>query len=83
MGRSLASPDSEPVMTPEQLRAAGERLYGKWGWQTQLARELRVDGSTVRRWLSGKVPIPGLAAVAIDLLVRVYELEKHMGINSY
>lgn len=58
-------------MTPDDLRAAGEKLYGKWGWQTKLARELKVDGSTVRRWLSGKVPIPGLAEVAISLLIKL------------
>ena len=58
-------------MTPDDLRKAGEELYGKWGWQTNLARELKVDGSTVRRWLSGKVPIPGLAEVAITLLIKL------------
>lgn len=67
-------------MTPDELREAGERLYGTWGWQTKLAHELQVDGSTVRRWLSGKVVIPGMAAVAINLLVRLKNLEqKHSG----
>lgn len=55
-------------MTPEELRASGEALYGRWGWQTRLAKVLRVDGSTVRRWLSGASAIPGPAAVAIELL---------------
>lgn len=71
MTRSPAKDSSQGQMTPEELREAGERLYGTWGWQTKLAKELHVDGSTVRRWLSGKVPIPGLAAVAIGLLVRL------------
>lgn len=75
MTRSPAKDSSQGAMTPEELREAGERLYGTWGWQTKLAHELHVDGSTVRRWLSGKVPIPGLAAVAINLLVRVKKLE--------
>ena len=81
MGRSPENQSAETAMSPEQMREAGERLYGKWGWQTQLARELKVDGSTVRRWLSGRVPIPGLASVAINLLVRVYELEKLTGLH--
>lgn len=75
MERSPANAESEGTMSPAELRLAGERLYGRWGWQTRLARELRVDGSTVRRWLSGKAPIPGMAAVAIGLLLRVQELE--------
>lgn len=57
-------------MTPEQLREIGEQLYGNWGWQTRIAEALRVDGSTVRRWLSGKVTIPGPAEVALGLLLE-------------
>ncbi len=65
-------------MTPDQLREAGEALYGRWGWQTRLARRLKVDGSTVRRWLSGAVAIPGPAGVAIELLLerKLMELER-------
>ena len=57
-------------MTPEQLREIGEQLYGNWGWQTKMANALKVDGSTVRRWLSGKTTIPGPAEVALDLLLK-------------
>ena len=57
-------------MTPEQLRDVGERLYGNWGWQTKMAEVLKVDASTVRRWLSGKVAIPGPVEVALDLLMK-------------
>lgn len=57
-------------MTPDELRAAGEELFGRWGWQTRMARALRVDGSTVRRWLSGASVIPGPAEVALECLLR-------------
>ena len=57
-------------MTPEQLRDVGEQLYGNWGWQTKMAEILRVDSSTVRRWLSGKVAIPGPVEVALELLLK-------------
>ena len=60
-------------MTRDELRQAGEQLYGGWGWQTRLAAAIEVDGSTVRRWLSGAVPISGIAAVAINGLLREHE----------
>lgn len=52
-------------MTPAELSEAGRTLYGKWGWQTRLAAALKVDGSTVRRWVSGAVPIPGPVEAAV------------------
>ena len=58
------------MMTPQQLKEIGEHLYGTWGWQTKMAETLRVDSSTVRRWLSGKVVIPGPVEVALELLLK-------------
>lgn len=66
-------------MTPEQLREIGEELYGNWGWQTKLAEVLRVDSSTVRRWISGKVTIPGPVEVALELLLK----EKNQSTNIH
>jgi DNA-binding transcriptional regulator YdaS (Cro superfamily) len=57
-------------MSPDELRAIGERLWGRWGWQTRMAEALRVDGSTVRRWLSGATTIPGPAVVALELMIE-------------
>lgn len=57
-------------MTPQELREAGQRLYPIKGWQTCLAAALNVDGSTIRRWLSGAVPIPGPAAAAINCFLE-------------
>lgn len=51
-------------MTPDELRAAGQELHG-YGWQTWMAKEMGLDGSTIRRWVSGAVPIPGPAVAAI------------------
>lgn len=56
-------------MSPQDLAEAGRALYG-YGWQTRLAEALGVDGSTVRRWVSGAVPIPGPAAAAIRCFLR-------------
>lgn len=57
-------------MTPEELAKIGVKLYGDWGWQTRMAEELGVDGSTVRRWVSGAVPIPGPAIAALNCFVE-------------
>lgn len=56
-------------MSPDALREVGEALWGRWGWQTRMAERLFVDGSTVRRWLSGATHIPGPAKVALELLI--------------
>lgn len=56
-------------MTPSELIAAGERLFGEH-WRKPLAEQLQVDVSTLRRWASGKVPISSVAALAIKHLVR-------------
>lgn len=57
-------------MTPEELRKAGVELFGEHGWQTRLAERLEVDGSTVRRWISGTVPIPGPVKAAVECWLR-------------
>lgn len=64
-------------MTPEELRHIGEKLFGAWGWQTKIAKALRVDGSTVRRWISGATAIPGPAEVALELLVKYQKPEEN------
>ena len=51
-------------MSADELKQAGRDLFGH-GWQTRLAERLGVDGSTVRRWVSGAVPVPNPAAAAI------------------
>lgn len=58
-------------MTPKQLAQKCVYLYGDHGWQTRLAEALEVDGSTVRRWVSGAVPIPGPVTAAVNCFVAV------------
>ena len=52
-------------MTRKQLAEAGVDLYGDRAWQTRMAEQLGVDASTVRRWVSGAVPIPQPVAAAL------------------
>jgi len=63
-------------MTAEELRTAGVELFGEWGWQTRLSEALGVDGSTVRRWVSGAVPIPGPVDAAIRCFVEKKRMEE-------
>ncbi len=44
-------------MEIEEFSQIGTDLFGN-SWQTRMARALGVDGSSVRRWLSGKVAVP-------------------------
>lgn len=41
-----------------ELKRAGQDLFGN-SWQTRLARALGIDSSTVRRWISSNIPMPG------------------------
>jgi len=52
-------------MTPDELRAGAIKLFGRRGWITRLAARLKVDRSTVHRWLQG-VPISGPAVAAVE-----------------
>lgn len=58
------------TLSPDDLRIIGEALYGPWGWQTRLAETLEVDGSTVRRWVSGAVAVPHPVKLALRLLLE-------------
>jgi hypothetical protein len=51
----------EKVTSPRDLLAiVGEALYGP-RWQSDVARDLKVDDRTVRRWLAGDTdPAPGV-----------------------
>ena len=44
-------------MTPDQLRAAGEALFGR-RWQRQLSTDLGIAERTMRRWLAGAFAVP-------------------------
>jgi hypothetical protein len=51
------------------LRAAGEALYGS-DWQSPLARDLNVDGRTVRFWISGRRPVPDTIVERLPRIMR-------------
>ena len=68
-------------MTPEQVRAAGIYLNGgrRRGWKQHLAVLLDTPQTTISAWSTRSPgntrPIPGVAAVAIKLLVAMMRQE--------
>ena len=64
-----ANPAGATNMTAEELKTIGPKLFG-YGWQTRMAEALGIDGSTVRRYVSGAVPIPGPVVAAIRCFAR-------------
>lgn len=54
-------------MTPAELERRAVALYGS-DWQTSLARTIRVDARSVRRWKAGDRAIPDWLGVMLELL---------------
>jgi hypothetical protein len=53
-------------MTAEDLKIAARTLYGEKAAQKKLAAALNSDVASVRRWWSGKTPVPGPVAAAVE-----------------
>lgn len=56
-------------MMPADLERRAGELYGA-DWQSPLARRLRVDARTVRRWKAGDREIPDWVDAFLELLER-------------
>lgn len=54
-------------MTPTEFADRAQRTIGP-GWQSRLCRAIGKDASTVRRWVSGSVPVPDYAVALVELL---------------
>lgn len=59
-------------MTPDELERRASVLYGS-DWQSPLARRVRVDPRTVRRWKADDRGIPDWLDAFLDLLERYPE----------
>jgi transcriptional regulator with XRE-family HTH domain len=55
-------------MDAEQFSLAGRRLYGRHGWQTELAEKLGIDRTTVWRYAKGHRSIPESVTLALEAL---------------
>ena len=56
----------KPRMTADELKAAAIQLFGKRGWTSDLAAALKIDRSTVHRYVTGQIPIPGPVEAAVE-----------------
>ena len=65
-----ATPFGGPPMTPEEFRAARDRLGLSL---SELARALNVNPRTVCRWQDGSQAVPGPVAAAIGMKLRSLE----------
>lgn len=59
-------------MTPRDLETRASALYGDQ-WQTPLARRIRVEPRTVRKWKAGDRSIPDWLDAFLELLERYPE----------
>lgn len=53
-------------MDTETFIATAVSIYGKSGWQTQLAADLGVTKSTVNKYKNGVNPIPKSIGLALE-----------------
>jgi len=58
-------------MTAEEFAHLGEALWGRWGWQARLSEVWGCSDSTIRKYKSGRLPVPQKMAVFLrDRLAR-------------
>lgn len=53
-------------MQTDHFKALGAELFG-YGWQSRLARALGMEGSTIRRWVSGSTPVAPSAIAFLEM----------------
>ena len=60
----------DSALRPDELRGAGEALWGH-RWQTEMAAALGVrDSARIREWLRGARPIPAAIRAELVALMR-------------
>jgi hypothetical protein len=59
----------------QRFRALATELYGGWDG-TEIARDMRKDPRTVRRWTSGETDIPRVVLVALGAMLAVKRAER-------
>ena len=55
-------------MKASDFELAGKSLFGRYGWQTELADKLGIDRTTVWRYATGRRPIPESIKLSLEAL---------------
>jgi len=55
-------------MKADDFILAGQRLYGRHGWKTQLAETLGMHRGTIARYANGELRIPPRVVLALTAL---------------
>lgn len=58
-------------MTAYEFQKAGQALYGRHGWKTQLAEVLGMSRGTITRYAQGTLTVPVRVKLAMDALAAV------------
>ena len=53
-------------MEKEDFIAAGSRLYGRYGWQAELAEKLGMSQATINRYARGRLRIPARMKIMLE-----------------
>ena len=59
-------------MTADKLRKAAIELFGRRGWTTDLAANLKLDRTTIYRYVHGQIPIPGPVEAAVTCWLALF-----------
>lgn len=52
-----------------ELHKLSEKVFGT-GWQSKLARHIDTNPRTVRRWVSGEIPVPTVVILYLKLVIK-------------
>ncbi len=69
-------------MTPDELRQIGEAMHG-YGWQTALARLLKIESRAIRFYLSGGRRIPEPTAILLRILAEHPRIKARLEKGGY
>lgn len=59
-------------MTADALREAAVELFGRRGYITDLAACLKVDRTTISRYVNGQIPVPGPVEAAVECWLKAF-----------
>ena len=59
-------------MTADELQRAAVEIFGPRGWTSDLAAHLKIDRTTIYRYVQGQLPVPGPVEAAVSCWLVVF-----------